>query len=129
MLALVALYLVVVRYGPRVMKNRQPLELKPLMFVYNFALVLLSFYMSLEVGLYSSRRAVILELYETVQFLSSSSFSYFYQLETTATGVTSLTTPTSPNHCGYIARTEHHLPSPYCPLCSDGKCHLVVLLL
>ena len=50
MLVLVALYLLVVRYGPRIMKNRQPFELQSLMKVYNFALVLLSLYMTTEVS-------------------------------------------------------------------------------
>ena len=50
MLLLVAGYLLVVYYGPRVMRDRKPLEMKPLMIVYNFLLVLLSLYMALEVG-------------------------------------------------------------------------------
>ena len=49
MLVLVILYLIVVRYGPRIMESRQPIEMKTVMVIYNLGLVLLSLYMSLEV--------------------------------------------------------------------------------
>ncbi|XP_038572040.1 elongation of very long chain fatty acids protein 4-like [Micropterus salmoides] len=42
------LYLCVVWFGPRLMKNRQPVDLKAVLIVYNFAMVCLSAYMFYE---------------------------------------------------------------------------------
>lgn len=43
------LYLCVVWLGPRLMKRRQPVDLRPVLIVYNFAMVGLSAYMFHEV--------------------------------------------------------------------------------
>ncbi|PIK59602.1 putative elongation of very long chain fatty acids protein 7 [Apostichopus japonicus] len=45
---LVVLYLLIVWIGPKLMANREPFNLKPLLIVYNFAMVALSFYMFWE---------------------------------------------------------------------------------
>ncbi|KAJ8040931.1 Elongation of very long chain fatty acids protein 7 [Holothuria leucospilota] len=45
---LVILYLIIVWIGPKLMANREPFNLKPLLIVYNFAMVGLSFYMFWE---------------------------------------------------------------------------------
>ena len=37
--------------GPRLMAKREPFELKPILIVYNFAMVILSAYMCYEVSL------------------------------------------------------------------------------
>jgi len=50
LLAFVA-YLVFVYFGPRLMANRQPLNIRALIVVYNFAMVALSAYMCAEVRL------------------------------------------------------------------------------
>ena len=47
---LVLMYLVIVWVGPRIMKNREAFDLKPVLMVYNGALVVLSAYMFWEVG-------------------------------------------------------------------------------
>ena len=49
-LGLVSLYLVIVIFGPRLMMNREAFHINWLLVVYNFGLVLLSFYMFSEVG-------------------------------------------------------------------------------
>ena len=49
-LGLVSLYLVIVIFGPRLMMNREAFHINSLLMVYNFGLVLLSFYMFSEVG-------------------------------------------------------------------------------
>ena len=51
-LFLIALYLAVVKFGPRIMKNRQPFEMKPLLFVFNSAIVGLYVYLTKEVTIY-----------------------------------------------------------------------------
>ena len=48
--AIVATYLLFVKYGTLAMKNREPFDLKYLMLVYNFVLVVLSVYISSEVS-------------------------------------------------------------------------------
>lgn len=48
---LVILYLIIVWIGPKLMASREPFNLKPLLIVYNFAMVGLSFYMFWEVTL------------------------------------------------------------------------------
>ena len=48
---LTALYVYFVKYGgPQFMENRKPYELRNILFVYNFAMVILSGYIFLEVG-------------------------------------------------------------------------------
>ena len=42
-------YLLLIWAGPKLMKHRQPVNLKPLLIVYNFAMVCLSAYMFYEV--------------------------------------------------------------------------------
>ena len=49
---LVTLYLLFVFIGPRIMRNRQPLNVKIPMLTYNLFMVGLSYYMFHEVGLY-----------------------------------------------------------------------------
>jgi len=51
MMAAVILYLVFVVVVPRIMENRPPMDLKPLIIAYNFILVGISGYMCLEVRL------------------------------------------------------------------------------
>ena len=46
---LVILYLVIVYIGPKLMKNREPFDLKPILIVYNSSLVALSAYIVFEV--------------------------------------------------------------------------------
>jgi hypothetical protein len=48
----VAAYLLFVIIGPRWMEKREPLNLKPLIVVYNFAMVFMSAYMCAQVGLF-----------------------------------------------------------------------------
>jgi hypothetical protein len=50
MLAVVLLYLVFVVIAPRIMENRPPMDLKQLIIVYNFLLVIISGYMCFEVS-------------------------------------------------------------------------------
>ena len=50
-LLIVVAYLIFVCVGPRLMANRQPLSIRGLIVVYNFAMVALSAYMSAEVRL------------------------------------------------------------------------------
>ena len=50
MMAVVLLYLVFVVVVPRLMENRPPMDLKPLIIAYNFILVGISGYMCLEVS-------------------------------------------------------------------------------
>lgn len=50
MAIVVVLYLLFVFIAPRIMERRAPFDLKPLILIYNFALVFISGYMSLEVG-------------------------------------------------------------------------------
>jgi len=50
MMAAVLLYLLFVVVAPRLMENRPPMDLKPLIIVYNFLLVAISGYMCLEVS-------------------------------------------------------------------------------
>ena len=52
MLVLVAAYLLFVKYGTSLMKDREPFDLKYFMIAYNFGLVILSLYISSEVSLY-----------------------------------------------------------------------------
>ncbi|KXJ27022.1 Elongation of very long chain fatty acids protein 4 [Exaiptasia diaphana] len=47
-LCLMTLYLIIVKVGPKLMENRKPWELKEVLVVYNFGLVLLSAYMLYE---------------------------------------------------------------------------------
>ncbi|KAL9978567.1 hypothetical protein ACROYT_G016100, partial [Oculina patagonica] len=47
-IALVAIYLLIVKIGPKVMENRKAFSLRKLLIVYNFALVLLSAWMVYE---------------------------------------------------------------------------------
>ncbi len=44
-------YLFIIWVGPKLMSKRQPVNLKPVLIVYNFAMVCLSAYMFYEVGL------------------------------------------------------------------------------
>ena len=53
MLLLVLGYLLFVKYGRIYMEKRAPLQLKFVMMVYNFALVLLSLYIASEVSYYN----------------------------------------------------------------------------
>ena len=48
----IAAYFVFLWIGPKFMVNRKALDLKPILIVYNFGLVMLSAYMFYEVGLY-----------------------------------------------------------------------------
>jgi len=50
MAAVVLLYLLFVVVAPRLMENRPPMDLKPLIIIYNFVLVAISGYMCLEVA-------------------------------------------------------------------------------
>ncbi len=47
---LILLYILFVIYGPKFMKNRQPFEMKPLLFVFNAAIVVLYVYLTKEVS-------------------------------------------------------------------------------
>jgi len=49
-LLIVAAYLIFVYVGPRLMAKRQPLSIRGLIIVYNFAMVALSAYMCAEVS-------------------------------------------------------------------------------
>ena len=49
-ISLVAMYLFIVKVGPKVMENRKAYSLRELLIVYNFALVLLSAWMVYEVS-------------------------------------------------------------------------------
>jgi len=49
-MAAVVLYLVFVVVVPRLMENRPPMDLKPLIIIYNFILVGISGYMCIEVA-------------------------------------------------------------------------------
>ncbi|XP_030845097.1 elongation of very long chain fatty acids protein 4 [Strongylocentrotus purpuratus] len=55
-LVITALYLVMIRTGPKMMENQKPMELKNSMILYNFACVLLSGYIVIE-GIYSGYKA------------------------------------------------------------------------
>eukprot|EP00057_Strongylocentrotus_purpuratus_P014199 XP_011668673.1 PREDICTED: elongation of very long chain fatty acids protein 7-like [Strongylocentrotus purpuratus] len=48
-LVITALYLVMIRAGPKMMENQKPMELKNSMILYNFACVLLSGYIVIEI--------------------------------------------------------------------------------
>ena len=48
-LSLILLYFLFVRFGSRFMKNREPFEMKPLLFVFNSAIVVLYVYLTKEV--------------------------------------------------------------------------------
>ena len=48
-IALIIIYLTIVNIGPRLMKNRKPFDLKPILVVYNLFLVGLSAYIVFEV--------------------------------------------------------------------------------
>ena len=50
MVAVVLLYLLFVVVVPRLMENRPPMDLKPLIIAYNFILVAISGYMCVEVS-------------------------------------------------------------------------------
>lgn len=47
---LILLYILFVIYAPRFMKNRAPFEMKPLLFVFNAAIVVLYVYLTREVS-------------------------------------------------------------------------------
>lgn len=49
-IALVAIYLFIVKVGPKVMENRKAYSLREVLIVYNLALVALSAYMVYEVS-------------------------------------------------------------------------------
>lgn len=49
-LLLTAAYLILVWIGPKIMRNREPLQLKYTLFVYNMALVALNFHIFYEVS-------------------------------------------------------------------------------
>ena len=49
-ISLVAIYLFIVKVGPKVMENRKAYSLREVLIVYNFALVLLSGWMVYEVS-------------------------------------------------------------------------------
>ncbi|KAL3178165.1 hypothetical protein MRX96_038685 [Rhipicephalus microplus] len=49
MLLIIAAYLCVVRYGPRIMASRPPFQLKPFLVVYNFAVAGLNLYIAMEI--------------------------------------------------------------------------------
>jgi len=59
MMAVVILYLIFVMVAPRLMENRPPMDLKPLIIAYNFILVGISGYMCLEVRNAASRPVLI----------------------------------------------------------------------
>lgn len=46
----VLMYLTFVSVGPRIMKDRAPLDMKPLLFVFNAFIVALNFWMAWEVS-------------------------------------------------------------------------------
>lgn len=48
-ISLIILYILFVNYGPKFMKNRAPFEMKPLLFVFNAAIVVLYVYLTREV--------------------------------------------------------------------------------
>ncbi|EEC11592.1 elongation of very long chain fatty acids protein, putative, partial [Ixodes scapularis] len=48
MLLIIAAYLAVVRYGPRLMASRQPFQLKPFLVIYNFSVAGLNLYIAGE---------------------------------------------------------------------------------
>ena len=48
-ISLIILYILFVNLGPKFMKNRAPLEMKPLLFVFNAAIVVLYVYLTKEV--------------------------------------------------------------------------------
>ena len=48
--AMIILYLAFVNVGPRIMKNREPLDMKPLLFVFNTFIVAFNFWMAWEVN-------------------------------------------------------------------------------
>lgn len=50
-IALVAIYLFIVKVGPKVMENRKAYSLREVLIVYNLALVALSAYMVYEVSI------------------------------------------------------------------------------
>ena len=62
MMAAVLLYLVFVVVAPRLMENRAPMDLKPLIIVYNFILVAISGYMCVEVGRFTTGALYCLSL-------------------------------------------------------------------
>lgn len=49
MLLVIAAYLCVVRYGPRIMADRQPFQLKPVLVIYNFSVAGLNLYIAIEI--------------------------------------------------------------------------------
>lgn len=49
MLLIISAYLIVVRYGPRMMASRQPFQLKPLLVIYNFSVAALNLYIAGEI--------------------------------------------------------------------------------
>lgn len=48
---LTILYLLIVYWGPKFMKERKPIDSKPLLAIYNLALVALNLYIVLEVSM------------------------------------------------------------------------------
>ena len=80
-ITLVALYLLFVLVGPQIMKHRQPLNVKVPMMIYNFFMVLFSYYLFHEVRTYIS-----IQLCNTAQ---STLYLYFYV--TVLTGLQKLT--------------------------------------
>ena len=50
-LSLILLYLFIVRFGPCIMKDRPAFEMKPLLFVFNSAIVVLYVYLVYEVSI------------------------------------------------------------------------------
>ena len=49
-ISLIFLYILFVNIGPRVMKDRAPFEMKPVLFVFNAAIVVLYVYLTKEVS-------------------------------------------------------------------------------
>ncbi|XP_064482454.1 very long chain fatty acid elongase 4-like [Ornithodoros turicata] len=48
-LAIIAVYLAIVFWGPRVMSKRQPFQLRPVLIIYNFSVASLNLYIALEI--------------------------------------------------------------------------------
>ena len=72
MLAVVLLYLAFVVIAPRIMENRPPMDLKQLILVYNFVLVIISGYMCFEVSLFYYQDSLAQFLANTDIVLTSS---------------------------------------------------------
>ena len=73
-IALVAMYLFIVKVGPKIMEKREAYNIREVLIVYNFALVILSAWMVYEVGA-KCRFCFVLIVYVNFEFLSLLSHS------------------------------------------------------